>query len=726
MKHLIKVTISLLLLVFFCTIVFAACKQEQAKEPGVLATPGGLRVEDEVLRWGAVENAAGYVVEIDGEEYEVTEESYDTFLKFTQSRTYSIRVKAQSALGEYGDSEWTEILEYRPVITTGWALNLINNDTEYEVLADPSASLKGKLLIPSEYNGKKVTRIAQGAFEDCTELTGVLIPSSVVEIYAAAFSGCTNLRWVSLPDSIERINAKAFYECHALSQVKLPPFAKIRSAAFYGCSSLEEIDLPEYLEVLEPRVFGKCDSLKKITIPENIKRIYCNAFENCKDPVTIIIDEENPVYRVEGYSVISKEDDTLVVTFAGCPIPGSVKSIGEAFRGCTETLTEVVIPGHVKMIEDGAFKGCSKLRSVTLCEGIQAIGDPEKKAEQCKVFWGCEALTTLEIPASVEYIGDGMFDTCANLQSLTVAPGNTVFRSEGNCIIRNADQMLLQGSATSVIPAGVKSIAIRAFCYYPHAEITIPEGVESIGVSAFSCTALERVTLPGTLKTIGDYAFLYASEDIFSDIGNSVLREIDLPDGLITIGEKAFEGNQQLEYLVIPESVTSIGYGAFRECYSLTLLLPGSVKEIGGSAFEVVKQLFTSADYNNIPKGWINKGNEMYDRWNYGCSNIVYNCTFEKEAGEIYISSVEAIVTVLRRENYYNLHSYILPLQRKGYTFVGFSTDPNSNTAEYPVQIYPDASPSGKTEIETVITREQLNSFPEGATMLYAVWRANG
>ena len=732
MKHYIKATMSLFLLALLCTLVFAACKQKEVKEPGMLATPEGLRVEDEVLRWNAVENAAGYVVEIDGVEYEVAEESYDTFLKFTKSRKYSIRVKAQSDLGEYEDSAWTEILEYSPVCATGWVLRPINDGTEYEVVGDSKATLKGKLLIPGEYDGKKVTRIAQDAFKDCTKLTGVVIPSSVVQISQSAFSGCVDLRRVALPDSIEKIYSYAFSECHALSQVKLPPFiTNIGISAFYGCCSLEEIDLPEYIERLNVGVFGKCDSLKKITISKNVKYIASTALMNCKNPVTIIIDEENPVYRSEGNSVILKENDALVLGFAGCPIPESVKIIaGGAFAGCKDTLTEIVVPGNVKIIWDGAFSNCSKLRSITLCEGIQAIGNPDGSNEGCRVFDGCVSLSALEIPASVEYIGDRLFVACTNLQSLTVAPGNTAFRGEGNCIIRNADQMLLQGSAAAVIPAGVKGIGMCAFAYYPHAEIVIPEGVESIGRSAFRQSALVRVTLPNTLKTIGEAAFLSEEKSFFSEITSSVLREINLPDGLITIEAGALAGNWQLEYLVIPESVISIGHGAFHGCYSLTLLLPDSVKEIGGAAFEKVKQLFTNADYNNLPEEWINEQNTEYGCWNYNCSKIVYNCTFVKEAGDIYISSIAAIVKVLRQENYkdryyYNLHSYILPLQRKGYTFAGFSTDPNSNTVEYLAQIYPDASPSDKTEIKTVITEKQLKSLPEGTTILYAVWRAN-
>lgn len=680
MKHFIKATISLFLLALLCTLVFAACKQKEAKEPGMLATPEGLRVEDEVLRWNAVENAAGYVVEIDGEEYEVAEESYDTFLKFTKSGKYSIRVKAQSDLGEYEDSAWTEILEYSPVCATGWVLRPINDGTEYEVVGDSKATLKGKLLIPGEYDGKKVTRIAQDAFKNCTELTGVVIPSTVKIISRNAFRGCANLKRVSCPNTVETID----------------------SGAFCGCSSLKEVTIPKELKTLERETFFGCSALRSVVVPAGIEKIERYAFARCDQLTSITVEKDNRFFYSEGNCVIRKEDSTLVVGIATSVIPETVKTIGEdAFAECC-ALTAITIPGNVETIQNNAFFRCKNLKTITLCEGIRTIGDA-KKGGECSVFWGCTSLAVLEIPASVEEIGYSLFDTCLNRQSLTVAPGNKAFRSEGNCIIRNSDQMVLQGSDAGVIPAGVKSIGMGAFANYPHAEIVISEGVESIGAFAFGSSALVRVVLPGTLKEIGFEAF--SGESVPSS-----LQEINLPEGLTKIGGFAFYKCTQLRHLTIPSGVIEIGVDVFSGCSRLTLLLPKSVEKIWGATFANVT-VYTDAISGNMPDGWEKGMTGLKSAWVSGAW-LMPGCVFQKDENGVYVSSYTF---------QFFSSSGLIPY-RAGYTFMGWATEPDGGVAVYAKEQH--FAEDGSIEKESAFSLEDRRKIADG-TVLYAVWEAN-
>lgn len=680
MKHFIKATISLFLLALLCTLVFAACKQKEVKEPGMLATPEGLRVEDEVLRWNAVENAAGYVVEIDGEEYEVAEESYDTFLKSTKSRKYSIRVKAQSDLGEYEDSAWTEILEYSPVCATGWVLRPINDGTEYEVVGDSKATLKGKLLIPGEYDGKKVTRIAQDAFKNCTELTGVVIPSTVKIISRNAFRGCANLKRVSCPNTVETID----------------------SGAFCGCSSLKEVTIPKELKTLERETFFGCSALRSVVVPAGIEKIERYAFARCDQLTSITVEKDNRFFYSEGNCVIRKEDSTLVVGIATSVIPETVKTIGEdAFAECC-ALTAITIPGNVETIQNNAFFRCKNLKTITLCEGIRTIGDV-KKGGECSVFWGCTSLAVLEIPASVEEIGYSLFDTCLNRQSLTVAPGNKAFRSEGNCIIRNSDQMVLQGSDAGVIPAGVKSIGMDAFANYPHAEIVIPEGVESIGAFAFGSSALVRVVLPGTLKEIGSQAF--SGESVPSS-----LQEINLPEGLTKIGGFAFYKCTQLRHLTIPSGVIEIGVDVFSGCSRLTLLLPKSVEKIWGATFANVT-VYTDAISGNMPDGWEKGMTGLKSAWVSGAW-LMPGCVFQKDENGVYVSSYTF---------QFSSSSGLIPY-RAGYTFMGWATEPDGGVVVYAKEQH--LAEDGSIEKETAFSLEDRRKIADG-TVLYAVWEAN-
>ena len=102
-----------------------------------------------------------------------------------------------------------------------------------------------------------------------------------------------------------------------------------------------------------------------------------------------------------------------------------------------------------------------------------------------------------------------MFGNCWSLTSIVVNSGNTVYRSEGNCLIQIADNALIAGCSASVIPNGVISINDLAFygCL-SLTNITIPNSVMSIGAGAFyDSISLTGITIPDSVTSIGDNAF---------------------------------------------------------------------------------------------------------------------------------------------------------------------------------------------------------------------------
>ena len=98
------------------------------------------------------------------------------------------------------------------------------------------------LVIPAKLGGKPVGCIGYSAFKDCTEMTGVVIPSTVTEIERLAFSGCSMLRSVKLPDKVTKIQAFAFEQCAALQCVEFgKSLAYIGANAFNSCNSLRSL-----------------------------------------------------------------------------------------------------------------------------------------------------------------------------------------------------------------------------------------------------------------------------------------------------------------------------------------------------------------------------------------------------------------------------------------------------------------------------------------------------
>ncbi len=234
------------------------------------------------------------------------------------------------------------------------------------------------------------------------------------------------------------------------------------------------------------------------------------------------------------------------------------------------TVTKVTLPDTVKTIRENAFSGCSKLEKINLPDSVTMIGT--------QAFRSCWRLTELHIPKNVTDIGENIVGMCIMLESITVAPENTVYKSEENCLIEIASCTLIAGCQGSVIPDGVTSIAPYAFyCIMDLRSVAIPEGVTSIGKQAFlGCSRLREVTLPTTLKSIGEQAFAECT----------VLNGITLFEGLESIGTQAFEKCEKLTSVALPNSLKMIDDAAFLDCKSLVEInIPHGITEIADDTF---------------------------------------------------------------------------------------------------------------------------------------------
>ena len=241
-------------------------------------------------------------------------------------------------------------------------------------------------------------------------------------------------------------------------------------------------------------------------------------------------------------------DTDIVIPFLSPELENVTGIESNAFKGCTR-LTSVTIPDSVKSIGRYAFSGCTSLTSVTIPDSVTSIAD--------YAFSGCTGLTSVTIGNSVTSIADYAFSGCTGLTSVTI--GNSV-TSIGNYAFNRCT------SLTS---------------------ITIPDSVTSIGNYAFyGCTSLTSITIPDSVTSIGYSAFSFCTSLTSVTIGNSVT----------SIGSSAFSSCTSLTSITIPDSVTSIGSDAFRRCSGLeSITIP----------FVGAKAGVTSSDTYQYPFGYI-------------------------------------------------------------------------------------------------------------------------
>ena len=438
-----------------------------------------------------------------------------------------------------------------------------------------------------------ITSIGDGAFSGCTGLTSLTIPNSVTSISDYAFSGCTGLTSIVVEtgnpvyDSRDNCNAIIRTADNTLvdgCQTTVIPnsVTSIGYSAFYDCSSLTLLTIPNSVTSIGGSAFSGCTGLTSLTIPNSVTSIGDFAFYGCSGLTSL--------------TILNSVTNIGIYTFYGC-----------------SGLTSLTIPNSVTSIGNSAFRGCSGLTSLTIPNSVTSIGD--------FAFYGCSRLTSLTIPNSITSIGGRAFYGCTGLTSIVVETGNPVYDSRDNCnaIIRTADNTLIVGCHTTVIPNSVTSIGDGAFFGYTGlTSLTIPNSVTSMGSYAFSgcsglttivvetgnpvydsrdnCNAIIRTAdntlivgclttvIPNSVTSIGDFAFY----------GCSGLTSLTIPNTVTYIGNHTFYGCTGLTSLTIPNSVTSIGNYAFYGCSGLTsLTIPNSVTSIGYFAFYGCSDLTT-------------------------------------------------------------------------------------------------------------------------------------
>ena len=336
-----------------------------------------------------------------------------------------------------------------------------------------------EVSIPGEFDGLPVTMIGSAAFATCTSLTHVTIPNTVTSIGNFAFYACSSLTNASIPTSVTTIGTQAFASCSSLAAITVDPLNSAFSSAngilfnksqtkLVQCpgSKAGDYTIPSSVTIIGSFSFYDCASLTSITIPRSVTSIGGSAFASCSSLAAITVDPLNSAFSSANGILFNKSQTTLVRYPGGkagsYTIPNSVTSItSSAFAFCA-SLTSVIVPNSVTSIGNSAFASCTSLSSASFLGSAPSMGSLvfDNAASGFTVYYldgqsyftsptwmGYPAIGMLSdytytvvngtitinrytgsggavsIPGTimpVTRIGDGAFDSCTSLTSITI------------------------------------------------------------------------------------------------------------------------------------------------------------------------------------------------------------------------------------------------------------------------------------------------------------------
>ncbi|HBL40068.1 MAG TPA: hypothetical protein DDY98_00240 [Ruminococcaceae bacterium] len=483
--------------------------------------------------------------------------------------------------------------------------------------------------------------IPGSAFQGCTGLTSITIPSSVMSIGGYAFSGCTGLKdvyYLGTQGQWEKVtigssNTSLTNATVHFTEVSPLTFELSDDGESYSVSACDEsasgaLIIPStycgkpVTSIGESAFYG-CTGLTSITIPDSVTNIGSNAFYNTLYYNTGSNWDNNVLY-IGNHLIEAKTSVSGSYTIKS----DTITIAGNAFYN-RAGLTSIIIPNSVKSIGDSAFWGCTGLTGISIPSSVTSIGSV--------AFSYCYNLEEIYIGAGLKETGwgafflfpDGIDDISAKLQRFTVSSDNPYFSSDESGVLFNKNKTeLLQfpfgKSGEYSVPNTVKSIGYVAFtCCTGLTSITIPNSVTSIGDWAFSdCTGLKDVYYTGTQERWNAVS-ISSGNDCLTSATVHFSDESSLTFELNNDGESYSVSDcdeSASGALIIPSTycgkpVTSIGYGAFGGCTGLTsITIPSSVTSIGECAFGGCTGL-TSV---TIPNSVTNIESAAF----YGCSSL--------------------------------------------------------------------------------------------------------
>lgn len=482
------------------------------------------------------------------------------------------------------------------------------------------------IVIPSHIDGYPVTMILEHTFKD-RNFTKVTLPDTLEYIGEAAFWNCP-ITEVNIPENLKYLaydafgskssclksytvnkNSKYFksidgvlYTKDGKTLVKYPDGKKdnifdipkgveyIYNGAFFYAKNLQKVNLPQSLVAVNKMAFFFA-GLESFHITENLQYIGEEAFHYCENLKKITVDENAYPY-IENY------------IFNGTPWLDENQKIGEPLyiNHLLYYMNPVVYGTKVIEVREGTKYICPKAFEVFHSEAV------------------------LKIPASMEYIPVDSFTQVTSLGGFDVHKNNKYYASVNNMLYTKDKKTLLVAPTIKdimfTLPENTETIFGNPFGRRLRdvQDLIIPASVTYIDDNAFSTTEIQKYTFLGNIHYCGnnifndelvtislpegatmigvddlkntqwyrnrDNGFLRQNNVILGYKGNIDQSTLTFPEGVTSVGKKAFYGTVNIQEVILPNDMVAIGPYAFASCQKLNeITIPASVDEIGAGAF---------------------------------------------------------------------------------------------------------------------------------------------
>lgn len=520
-------------------------------------------------------------------------------------------------------------------ISTVFQFELLNDGT-YEISKRNNPS--GDIVIPNTHKSIPVTQIKRSAFITCSELISVVIGDHVTTIGSSAFRSCSYITNVVIGDSVTTIANDAFNSCVSLATVVIGnSVTSIGDGAFVYCRELNKV----YYKGTKT----EWDAISIASGNTPLQHTATKYYYSETYPTT----SGNYWHYVDGQvAEWGSECETCTWQEATCTTPrtcsvcgkkegeplghiwsewNTIKETTETEDGVKErTCSRCEEAESITIKSNGLVTSSNGLAFIPLEDSFYAVAAadgyisgtviiPHESLGKAVIqiyeegFLGCGDIGSVVLPNSITTIGERAFKY-SSVEYINITDSVTSIGSECFYEAKKLREITFgENINLTEIPYG-------CFRYCDALKITeIPNGVTSIGNYAFNaCAAIEELTISGSVVSIGEGAFQYCTN----------LSTVTIDEGCENIFGGAFHSCVKLKQVSIPASVKYIGYGVFADCHEDLEITVAD----GNTAYKVEGGCLIKIESNGSEVAYGNQNSEIPSDVNSIGSGAFYGGTY--------------------------------------------------------------------------------------------------